>query len=101
MTVANKNEIKGFKQGKKEIKEIKNQYDTYFLKKKKKKKNSIRQTYAPLMRENVPSAMCTQRRFRSACISKQLIWQSLMSAWRNFASLAIHNMPTEDSDQTA
>ena len=35
MTVANKNEIKGFKQGKKEIKK---QYDTYFLKKKKKKK---------------------------------------------------------------
>ena len=37
--------------------------------------------------ENIPSDMCS------------LI--SLLLAWRNFASLAIQNVPSEDSDQTA
>ena len=44
--------------------------------------------------------MCAQRRLRSACASAQSD-QSSLSAWRNFASLAIQNPPSEDSDQTA
>ena len=61
----------------------------------KKKKNIWAWT-----RENVPSPMCTQERLKSACVSTQTD-QSPMSAWRNFASLAIQNVPSDDSDQTA
>ena len=44
--------------------------------------------------------MYSQWRLKSACTSAQAN-QSLLSAWRNFASLAIQKMPSEDSDQTA
>ena len=41
----------------------------------------------------------TPDRFKSACASVQFD-QSPLSAWRNFASWAIWNAPSEDSDQT-
>ena len=52
------------------------------------------------MWENVRSDMCAQRRLKSACAFAQSD-QSSLSAWRNFASLAIQNASSEDSDQTA
>ena len=51
--------------------------------------------------EKVPSAMCAQRRLKSSCAAARCLFGSLLSAWRNFASLAIQNAPSEDSDQTA
>ena len=43
---------------------------------------------------------CAQRRLWPACACAD--WsESSLSAWRNFASLAIQNAPSEDSDQTA
>ena len=52
--------------------------------------------------ENVPSqsGMRAQRRLKSACASTQSD-QSSLSARRNFVSLAIQNVPSEDFDQTA
>ena len=44
--------------------------------------------------------MCIQCRLKSACTSVQSD-QSLLPMWRNIASLAIQNAPSEDSDQTA
>ena len=44
--------------------------------------------------------MYTQQRLKSACVSEQFD-QSTLSIWRKFASLAIQNMPSDDSDQTA
>ena len=41
---------------------------------------------------------CTQWRLWSACASMQFV-QSLLPARRNFASLAIPNAPSEDSDR--
>ena len=42
--------------------------------------------------------MCAQQRLKSDCA----VWsESSLSAWRIFASLAIQNAPSEDSDQTA
>ena len=43
---------------------------------------------------------CTEWRLKSACAPAQYD-QPAMSAWRNFASLAIINVPSEDSDQAA
>ena len=45
-------------------------------------------------------AMYAKRRLKSACAFVQS-HQSSLSAWWNFASLAIQNTPSEDSDQTA
>ena len=45
------------------------------------------------LRKRIPSDMGTHQRRKSACAS-------MKSAWRNFASLAIQNVPSEDSDQT-
>ena len=50
--------------------------------------------------ENVPSDKCTQLRLKSACISMQSD-QSSLSTWKNFASLAIQDAPSEDSDPIA
>ena len=47
--------------------------------------------------ENIPSVMCAQRRRKLACASAQSD-QSLLFAWRNFASLAIQSAPSEDSN---
>ena len=47
--------------------------------------------------ENIPSDMYPQWRLKSAGISTQSD-QSSLSAWRNFASLAIQNASSEDSD---
>ena len=41
---------------------------------------------------------CASNKDKSACAKSD---QSSLSAWRNFAPLAIQNVPTEDSDQPA
>ena len=43
---------------------------------------------------------CVPNSFKLACISVQSDQSSLFT-WRNFASLDIQNVPSEDSDQTA
>ena len=50
--------------------------------------------------EIVPSDVCARRRLKSACAFTQSDQFSL-SAWRNFASLAIEKCTSEDSDQIA
>ena len=50
------------------------------------------------MSETVPSDMYAQRRFKSACASAQS--DQSLSSYRKFASLAIQNASSEDSDQT-
>ena len=40
------------------------------------------------------------KKTQSACASSAVWLESSLPAWRNFASLAIQNAPTEDSDQT-
>ena len=52
------------------------------------------------VRENVPSYMCVQQALYWACPAAQFD-QSSLSTWRSFASLAIQNAPSEDTDQTA
>ena len=50
--------------------------------------------------ENVPSDMCSQRRLIIQRIG--VVWlKSSLTAWKNFASLAIPNAAIEFSDQTA
>ena len=51
-------------------------------------------------RENVPLDFWAQQWLKSACKSMQSE-QSSLSTWRNFASLNIQNLPSEDSEQTA
>ena len=51
--------------------------------------------------ENIPSNMCAQQRLNSNCTSALCRWESSLSTWRNFASLAMQNVPSEDFDQTA
>ena len=52
--------------------------------------------------EKVPSDMYVQRRLKSQItLYIHAVWPaSSLSAWRNFASSAIQNAPSEDSDQT-
>ena len=51
---------------------------------------------------NIPFDKCVQRRHKSTCASiRAVLSEASLSAWRNFASLAIQNELTEDSDQTA
>ena len=50
--------------------------------------------------ENGSFLICAQRRLKLACLSSQS-HPSLLSAWRNFASLAVQNAHGADSEQTA
>ena len=52
-------------------------------------------------RENVLSDINTQRRLKSTCALAQSDQSPKLSARRSFASLAIQNAHSEDSDQTA
>ena len=60
--------------------------------------------YLTIMRHNVRKRTFWHVRETKTQISLRIraVWsESLLSAWRNFASLAIQNAPREDSDQTA
>ena len=49
---------------------------------------------------NIPCDMCAQRRLKSASTSNLFSVIKVFTFHMNFASLAIQNVPSEDSDQT-
>ena len=82
-------------------------YDTYYIKYTRLchsvspasilYKSTVGRHEERLLGEDILLDTCAQRRFKLACISVQSY--SELSAWRNFATLAIQNVPKYDSDQ--
>ena len=55
--------------------------------------------YMSQRKKCVPSYIHTQQRLKSACASAQSVQSLLIQHEKNVESLAILNMPSEDSDQ--